>query len=790
MADPFASLVQKAGQLFGARQAEQPVAQNPQDEAITPKTADPYADTDAILALVQKRRDEWGTKAIREPFLRAAYRNILFYRSHQWLRWDRMGGRWRPAVIPKDVPTPVTNVFADTMDAVMSVFGRIEPQLNFSPGNPDEPEDRATADVATRVVSVIESEVSIRTNRQSLATWVGLTGGAFLETGYDPDPAHGLRPVEVDACPACGHTQAPGMPMCEGPDCGQVGPLQPMTQQLPVGKMFVKVRPLFEVYFDPSIPDFSKHRKLLTEEAISVEDAEARWPEFKGRLVPNVVGSAEEWYMASLATQGPALDDRSSGRRDQYSPALQNNRITERWYWQMPDETYPEGLLAIVVGQNSLVYAKALPYKKQSAHGGLQPFLPFTWFPQHVVPGTMWPKTVADDVALKQAQRNRWESAIELCAMRMGMPIWLVPNGANVKNFTGTAGQIVTYNAMGPANAKPERVAGQGLPLSFIQFIELIDKAIEKLAKTFDVIKGARPEGVSAGIALQVLQERGMSAYGRLFIQWETAWANWALQAVEIARQYWTEERILKIQGKDGAWQAQKFAAADLQGRVDVAAEAGSSMPRSTLLDRAEMEQLIAMGAVPDPRVDPESQQKVLEVFQRENMFPSMERDAKNAIMEDEVFAQIAQWEGWQQASDDDVTGLRLQPDYPSALAIMKEWSALRGAPMFPWPEVSAVIDGHPVHSREHKTFGKSESYRKWPKIVQAMFEMHLGYHSQLMIQQMAAVQGGGQIQGGFMQPAPGGAMPQQQPFNTTSGGARMAGEAGEMASDVVAGGM
>lgn len=798
MADLLGALTQKASQLFASKAPAQAMAPPAAPETVTPQTADPYADTQAILALVRKRRDEWGQKSLREPFLRAAYRNILFYRAQQWIRWDRFGGRWRTANIPRDIPTPVTNVFADTMDAVMSVFGRIEPQLNFSPGNPDEPEDRAAADVAVRVVEVAEKEVSIRTNRQSLATWVGLTGGAFLETGYDPDPIHGMREMAVDQCPQCGQQQAPGMPMCTGPDCGAMGPMQPQMAQMPVGKMFVKARSLFETYFDPSITDFSKHRRLLVEEALPVEDAEERWPDFKGQLIPNVSGSADDWYMGALATQGPALDDRTQGRRNEWAAPALANRVTERWYWSLPDSTYPEGLLAIVVGENSLVYAKPLPYKKLRAHGDPQPFLPFVWFPQNVVPGTLWPKTVADDVALKQTQRNRFESAIELCAMRMGMPIWLVPKGSNAEGLQaggGNAGALVKYNAMGPANAKPERVPGQGLPLSFIQFIELIDKAIERLAKTFDVIKGARPEGVSAGIALQVLQERGMSAYGRLFIQWETAWAEWALHAVEIARQFWTEERLLKIRGKDGQWEVQKFAAADLQGRVDVQAEAGSSMPRSSLLDRAELEQIIAMGAIPPPATDPEVQEKVLEVYGRTNFLPSMERDSKNAVMEDEVFAQIAAWPGWQQADEADAADLSLVQTYPEAIVIMNQWSALKGAPMFPWPAVSAQLDSHSIHSREHKRYGKSETYRsQFPKVVQAMFEKHVAYHDQLQIQQMAAVQGGpaSQIQGGFLQPSPGGAMPapaMQSPLNGASGGQGMIGQAGEMGHDVAAGG-
>jgi hypothetical protein len=314
---------------------------------------------------------------------------------------------------------------------------------------------------------------------------------------------------------------------------------------------------------------------------------------------------------------------------------------------------------------------------------------------------------------------------------------------------------------------------------------------VEKIAKTFDILKGARPEGVSAGIALQILQERGLSAYGPLFIMWEAGWAAWAGQAIEIFRQFATEERLLRIKGRDGAWQVEKFIGADLSGRVDCIAEAGSSTPRSTLADRAEIEQLMAYRVL-DP-ADPETRGKILELYGKTNWLPSMTLDTKNAIMEDEAFRALAALPIWQHASPEDVTAIEMLPDYPSAVAIMQEWQGrvpqMAGQPPLEWPKVYAALDGHAVHSREHGNFGKSESFREFPPIIQAMVEKHKAYHDQLLIQQMAAVQGGGQIQGGFMQPAPGGAMPQQQPMNTSSSGRRLSGDYQELQSDVASGG-
>src|SRR5688572_2008360 len=81
---------------------------------------DPYADHAEIKALVERKKSEWAKG--RENIVRSAWRNLLFNRGIQWVKWDRGTSRWRPARLPKNTPTPVTNRYASTISAVISVF--------------------------------------------------------------------------------------------------------------------------------------------------------------------------------------------------------------------------------------------------------------------------------------------------------------------------------------------------------------------------------------------------------------------------------------------------------------------------------------------------------------------------------------------------------------------------------------------------------------------------------------------------------------------------------------------
>lgn len=772
LADPLAPASPPAPEPLG-----------PQGETPQP---DPYADHPTILGLVKQKMQDWGRG--REDILSGAWRNILFFRSHQWIRRDRATGRYRPALLRANTPRPVTNRFASSMSAYISVLSRIEPRLNFRPGT-DEPEDRATADVASRAIQVVEEEVGIRAERQRLATWSGLTAGAWLETGYDPDPIHGTVFVQDEQCGTCGVVAPPsGSPICPGCGGGVMQPARdPMTRQpvgtdAPVGKMYVDTVSCFEMYFDPSIADWSKQKRYARKVSRALDDAKAAWPALADRIQPDSLGThAGSNYMDALPTLAGAFEDNQARPGQQMLGAsLLPSRVSETWYWSLPDTTYPDGLLAIIVGSSLVAHAGPLPYR--SKHDD-KPFLPHVYFPQQYVPGTAWTKTVADDLASKASQRNRVESLIEAILMRTANPVWLVPAGSNVTNATGEPGQWITYNALGPSPAKPERIPGQGVPAGLMVFLERSDRDFEELSGMFEIMKGDRPAGVSAGIALQLLEERAKSRFGPMFISWETSWAEWARQALEIFRQFATEERLLKIQGRDGAWQVQKFRGADLRGRVDVVAEAGSSMPRSTLLDRAEVEQLIALGII-NPQ-DPEVNLEILKIYGRSNLRPGMAADTKNAIMEDEAFAALAQNPALQDPRVIQTVMQALQmmgtpdprtgqpPPFDNLVAV----AAQVGLQI---PRVRPAIDDHGVHSREHGNWAKSESSQSYPPLVQRLQEAHKAEHDRLAaVQMQSTIQArqGTHPTSGFLSHPGGG----QNPMNSGSSGARMQGDHQEM---------
>ena len=759
----------------------------------TEPTPDPYADKAAIRTRAKKKRDAW-MGPVRAGFLQAAKGNLLFRAGHQWIRpVGNQYGDWRPAVVKKGTPMPVTNVTASTMKTFTSMLARFDPSLTFRPAT-DDPDDRATADVSSRGIEVYSAQVQMTLLRQLLSEWVGWTGGAWLESGWDASLMHGTVNLPMEICTLCGSTQPVAKePVCKQPEGG--GPTQDVTEitQAPKGKPFVEVRSLFEMIFDPYVSDPTKHRALFKESTLDEDDAKERWSDFEADIRADTLSSTTQATQDSLAVMTPALGDLQQGSTRvlwQAGTGAASHRVTETWYWELPCKAYPDGILAIFIGKNldTCVHASALPYWAKGEGGQKDYFLPFTFFPQELVPGSAWPATVCNNIRPKNAQRNLWESLVIMAGQRVANPVWLIPAGCNISSPTGEPGQVMTYNAL--AGAKPERVPGTQINPSWMLNIERIDKEIQELSAIFEVMSGGRPEGISAGIALQILKERGESRFGPMFQLWHHSWAMWAKQMLEIARLYDTEEHFLQIKGADGQWEVQKFLAADLQGRVNVIPEAGSSLPRSTMTRRAEIGELLQGGILNGQ--DPETRLKILEEYGLLAAFaPTMEMDAKNAIMENEAFKALAA-DPTVQAAGPELVGrikqtiqLVAQAGQPPtmALAMVEQMFEAVGLPV---PKLRPSINAHDIHGREHRKDAKSESFTARPELVQVFEELHVAAHDflqgQAMQALMAARQGAQQTPSG---PRPG-SPPSTSAQRGASSPAAMQGQHREMEQKMV----
>ncbi|HCV42396.1 MAG TPA: hypothetical protein DGH68_02860, partial [Bacteroidetes bacterium] len=607
---------------------------------------------------------------------------------------------------------------------------------------------------------VILKEADADEARRILAAWKTLCGTAIIHPHYDNDPIHGTTTIQHLLCQQCVQTFPPdlalpneqpqlskGDPLANqtmgagggmvGPEAmGQGGPTPDVLggeggmpqepsgpvcpycnapgailtpdgsgEELANGKLNIEIFSPFEVMMDLEGRSWKDIPMLNVRRRYDIDLVRRKYNRFDlepdnnsnvgGAIGLNLLRAIA--YAAGNAVYGTGIASGRSLGDDQ--------SITLDQLWVRPCSDYPEGLVAVFANNeivNEDTIKDGIPYHDRSG----KPLWPWHIDKFDHVPGRTFGRTPLDDVAPKSEQRNKIESLIQLIITRSANPVWLIAKNTGVTQITGEPGQQIEGNwAMNP-QLKPERVAGENIPTSVIAWLEKTDKDIDELAGIFEVLKGSAPAGVTAGTALRLLLERAQTRFTPVATYGEKVWQDVCRDLLCMAQEFWTDDRISKIQGPGNTWEIIQFSKADLQGDIDVIVEAMSSLPKSIVGEQALIQDLVTMQVI-NPQ-DPETQYKILERFGCTDLLGDTDENIKQAQRENYDF----------QSED-------------------KE------------PEMDLIIDMHQAHIKIHKQLALTSDFKTWAPEKQDIWRQHIISHMMALAPPMPLTNGPGTGQEG-----------------------------------------
>lgn len=592
----------------------------------------------------------------RAPFERQWYRNILFLIGNQWITWDVVENRWRARRLAAFVPTPVTNKFASSGMRLVSVLSRVEPNWEFVPAS-DSPEDIAASEKCELAEQVICEENHIEEIRQKVASWLTYTGNCYLLSGVEP--IMGYSPEAQ---------QAVDMAQEADPEVRQL--IQEVAPEMEAidYKLFTDVLTPFEVYIDQTLEDFDAQQKVLV--------VNRRSPEYVHNLWGVKVETDEEIKFNYQETLGYVCSDPSV--TNFLAGAHKVKRVTVKRLYMKPTRAYPKGLYVVKAG-DKIVEKGDLPMSK-----GNKPYIPIARMKFDAVPGAAFGRTPLDDIVHKQKQRNKIESMIELIALRMSSPIWLLPEGTIVHNFSGAPGSIIKYSSVGDRGQKPDRIPGEQIPTSIVQFLSMIDADIEDLVSTFEALKGQSPYSGAPGVVIEQLIEQGLTRFGPSLRNIAEGYRKWMIHQIELFRQYGIVERTIAREGISQKWDIDKFKGSDILGAVDVRVQSDSTIPRSSQVEVAKV--IEAVNAQLIDITDPSVRLKILQKLKIQDLMDDVNSDVVAAVKEHDEFA----------------TG---------------------GS-----PRVTPFLDNHLIHITKHKQFAQSDRGAQFKQEIMK----HLAEHNMI----------------------------------------------------------
>ena len=678
---------------------------------------DPYQDKAAVSARMDffLRKDRFT----RWIFEREWFRNVLYYIGRHWIIYDNTNRRWRPKSLPVWFPQPYTNKFAEKANDIMAAYQQGRLPINYSPASQD-PDAIATAEIAEEFREVLYEESNIEDHEALLSAWVTLTGNGFIHTFYDYSPEYGTRFIQHYQCQTCGVVSAPadvkdnGMscPNCQSangftPAVDESG--QPIGEETPKGRLVADILSPFEVRLDPTISDFLLQRRFVRVRTYDVEFARMYWggktdatgqPIDAKKIVADKESNIGQFYLDAISYITSSFGA-GGGFIAGGGSAFKLPRVTAYEYYELPTDDFPQGLHSVRLGHTSelVVVSEPLETRYKAGEYEGQYFLPLVHFGQDRVPGRLWRKTRVDDLIPLQNFRNLVEAALKLTAQRTGNPLWLNPKGSGVINMTGEPGQWVDYNPVslgGTSFAKPERVpADLSNVQGFTVLMNKIDDSMERVAGTFFLQGGETPPGVTAASALAYLGEKAQQSISPLKREWAKGWKRWEIQALEIARDKWDDDRIIALAGANRHWEVKKFMNADLQGAVKLKIDYEGLFKKSTASKRADIQLLLQMGVL--NAQDPEETWAILEAFGETALKGSTDLDIREATIEFDEFATL-------------------------------------GVP----PHVIPLVQNSQVHLLQHTKDAKTDRFKDLPLPMQQAWYSHIHDHvMDLMMQKM-----------------------------------------------------
>lgn len=619
----------------------------PSAEVEAPPPVDPF-DEKVLLNLFDGLKRE--AMEYRWVWEREWLRDLYYAIGRQWIFFSPTRREWVDKRLAKWIPRPVTNKMAEVVQTIRSNFSSINLEVTVRPIGADT-QSIAAAEIADRMSPLLNEEHSMDYVMKEADWWFITTGNACLQISWNKDVRFNQVFVPHEMCLTCGETSPPqaivnadnSCPNCHGTSFGpaQEDNGKPAGEMVSFGRGKTTALSPFEYAIPANITRWDDLPYLIRLRWRDKHYYEANMPEIVSKLQWQKSPSDRSLQIfKSLAlTNDIGTGAQMAGTGSAGSHTVEGT--TEYELWMKPTPTYPKGLILRVIGDTDPVLLKQDnegipgPFPYVDIEGN--PLFPFVHAQYEHMGGRLWGRSALSPLIQKQDQLNQLDSLIQLIVQRMANPVWLIPENAGVEHFTGEPGLVMKWNALAAnGQAKPERIAGENVPITLYQLREQLLSDIEQLSGTFDILKGQKPTGVEAFSALQLLVERSQSRFTSAYQARGEMYRGWFSIAIELERQFGPSQRTLTMVGPNRGYTFRHFENAQLQGQFTVAVEDGSTMPKTSLGKRAAIEQASQMMLL-NPQ-DPDQKYALLTQFGLSDLVPSLNIHVQAALQVQDAF--------------------------------------------------------------------------------------------------------------------------------------------------------
>jgi hypothetical protein len=344
------------------------------------------------------------------------------------------------------------------------------------------------------------------------------------------------------------------------------------TKKLAQGDIRLDTRSPFQMFPDPIAGEagLEECEWVIEESVVSLEYARSRFGYDGEATASNQDGFSGVVAVAGIGSKG----------------GTQYRGVKIREYWAKSSSEHARGRHVVWASggdeHGEILFEGDNPY----------PWLPYVMFRGTPVPGRFWPDAPVTPLISPQTELNKRKAQIAENAARLGNPPLLRPRGSDWE-YSGLPGGEIVYDNTGSPSDVPTFLQPPEMPAYVREDIANTLSAIEDISGQHEVSRGNVPSGVTAASAINLLQEADDTRLGPDVQDMERTVADAGKRIVWIMQRFYSDERMMRIAGEDGAWDIQPFRGKQLEGNDDVQVQAGSGMPRSKAAKQAAIQEVL-----------------------------------------------------------------------------------------------------------------------------------------------------------------------------------------------------
>jgi hypothetical protein len=151
------------------------------------------------------------------------------------------------------------------------------------------------------------------------------------------------------------------------------------------------------------------------------------------------------------------------------------------------------------------------------------------------------------------------------------------------------------FDETGSQHPIPQYLEPPTLPDYIKELPDQIRRSMEDISGQHEVTNAQVPPGVTAAAAISLLLDQDDTRLALAVADHEEGLGRIGTKILEHVQKFYTDSRIIKIAGEDGAWQIFDFRNTDLRGNTHIEVQAGSTFPQSQAAKQAMMRDIITM---------------------------------------------------------------------------------------------------------------------------------------------------------------------------------------------------